>query len=956
MTLGPGGGTALGATMGAATISVPPTDGAATVTGLDAPAPPKGPLRVGQSLGPRYHIIKLLGVGGMGAVYQAWDAELGVAVALKVIRVDEQRAASSSAEKQFKQELLLARQVTHKNVVRIHDLGEIDGIKYITMPYVQGRDLATVLREGGRLPIAQALPLAREIAGGLQAAHEAGVVHRDLKPPNIMISGPDDGRHALIMDFGISASADAAASDTVVGTLEYMAPEQVKGIADARTDVYAFGLIVYEMLTGLRIIADTTPRGRVDAMKHRIAAGLAPVRTLDAAIPDPLAALVTKCLATDPAARFANAAEVNAALAGLDDTGHRIRVAARLTKKIAAAAAVVVAILVTSAFYTAKRLSAPVKPHDPVTVVIADFLNKTGDAAFDHTLEQTLRRALESAGFITAYDRTRIRPVFGVRPPDMLDARAAQELAVKQGLGVVIAGSIDPLGKSYEIAVRATQALNSKEIAAVKARASSKEQVLPTATSLVTKIRRALGDNTSESAQLLAMRSISTTSLDVASHYAAGLEAQSKGKYEEALENFSTAVSQDPKFGLGYQALATTSRNLGRLQDAQKYSTEGLRYLSGMTEREQLAVRASYYIRVGDYQSCVKEYGELIVRYPADAVAHNQRALCLSKLRNFPQALSEMNRAVQILPKHIVLRGNLALYADYAGDFQTAEKEVRAIPEPEAYGTLALAYSQLGQGLMSQAVMTYEKLATQGALGASFASSGLGHVAVYEGRFSEAIDIFDQGAAADLAAKGPDKAAMKYTSIAYANLSKGQNAAAIEAAEKALKISQVVPVRFLAGRILAEAGAIDRARAVAETLVNEVPAEPQSYGKIIQGDIALRTGDARQAVKILNDASVLLDSWLGRFDLGRAYLAAGAPVQADSAFDACVRRRGEALSLLVDEEASYGYFTVVYYYQGRVREEMKNPASADSYREYLKIRGQSKEDPLVPTVRRLAAN
>src|SRR5437867_4169342 len=141
-----------------------------------------GALRVGQSFGPRYHIIKVLGVGGMGAVYQAWDAELNVGVALKVIRTDAtHRSASAEAQKRFKLELLLARQVTHKNVVRIHDLGEIDGTKYITMPYVQGDDLGTVLRRDGKVPVARALRLARQMASGLQAAHEAGVVHRDLK-------------------------------------------------------------------------------------------------------------------------------------------------------------------------------------------------------------------------------------------------------------------------------------------------------------------------------------------------------------------------------------------------------------------------------------------------------------------------------------------------------------------------------------------------------------------------------------------------------------------------------------------------------------------------------------------------------------------------------------------------------------------------------------------------------
>src|SRR3989441_4449274 len=222
-----------------AVLTPPPTDSTRR-----AESTTTGPLAPGQAFGTRYHIIRPLGVGGMGAVYQAWDNELGVAVALKVIRpeLSPDGTADFDVERRFKRELLLARQVTHKNVVRIHDLGEIDGIKYITMPYVQGQDLATVLRRDGKLPIARALHLARQIASGLEAAHEAGVVHRDLKPPNIMI-GADD--LALIMDFGISASRDEMVSGTVVGTLEYMAPEQSTGeVVDARADIYAFGLIL----------------------------------------------------------------------------------------------------------------------------------------------------------------------------------------------------------------------------------------------------------------------------------------------------------------------------------------------------------------------------------------------------------------------------------------------------------------------------------------------------------------------------------------------------------------------------------------------------------------------------------------------------------------------------------------------------------------------------------------
>src|SRR5918993_5159777 len=205
-----------------------------------APSRAPGPLAPGQSFGPRYHIIRVLGEGGMGVVYQAWDAELNVAVAVKVIRPETLGDAGTAGEveRRFKRELVLARNVTHRNVVRIHDLGERDGVKYLTMPFIEGEDLSAALRRRGKLPVREALGIARQVAAGLAAAHQAGVVHRDLKPENIMLAA--DGT-ALIMDFGISRSVTGTATVTalgaIVGTLEYMAPEQAQGQpVDPRAD------------------------------------------------------------------------------------------------------------------------------------------------------------------------------------------------------------------------------------------------------------------------------------------------------------------------------------------------------------------------------------------------------------------------------------------------------------------------------------------------------------------------------------------------------------------------------------------------------------------------------------------------------------------------------------------------------------------------------------------------
>jgi Flp pilus assembly protein TadD len=356
----------------------------------------------------------------------------------------------------------------------------------------------------------------------------------------------------------------------------------------------------------------------------------------------------------------------------------------------------------------------PPVTHDPVGVLIADFVNSTGDTTFDQTLEPMFRRALEDAGFISAYDRSRIRATFGVQPPAKLDETATRELALKQGVRVVLSGSVDRRGTGYEIAVKAIETVTGEVVTESSRRASTKDQVPDATTRLVTRVRRALGDETSDSAQLLAMRSLSTTSMEVAGQYAAAVGAQSNGQVEQARQHYQKTVELDPNFGLGYQGLAIMSRNLGKLQDADMYASEALKHLERMTGRERLAVRASYYLMTGDYQQCAKEYGEMIAQYAADAVAHSNRAGCLSKLRNMREAVDGGRRAVAILPKRVTLRANLAMLASYSGDFQTAAKEAQSLPEPTDLSTLAVAFAQLGQGLISEASDTYQKLGSIG--------------------------------------------------------------------------------------------------------------------------------------------------------------------------------------------------------------------------------------------------
>jgi eukaryotic-like serine/threonine-protein kinase len=946
----------------AATDSQIPRD--AHVPTLSAPV-----LRPGDLFGPRYRILRVLGAGGMGIVYHAWDQDLGEAVALKLIRseVSSDPTMAKELEARFKRELLLARKVSHRNVVRIHDIGEVDGTKYISMSFLEGRDLATTLRTTGHLPVDRVVHFIKQLAAGLQEAHQAGVIHRDLKPANIMLEGND----LVIMDFGIARSAlspidgktgkgvrnwsrnalmtGATMQGAIVGTMAYMSPEQAKGEpADERSDIYSLGMVMRDMLIGMRQMDN--PTDAVNELMARIEHAPKPVQSIDPTIPDDVDRVVTRCLQPDPAARFQSVQELRTALDSLDAELKPVAKAGPVNR-ILVAVLVLLAIAVPIVTWWLTRTPAPPVQHEPVSVVIADFTNGTGDPTFDRTLEPMLKIALEDAGFITAFDRTTIRRSLGVRPPDSLDERAAQEIAVKQGLGVVMSGALQRKGSEYEVSARAIHAVTGNELANFREAASNKTQILAVATRLASDVREALGDEPSDGDRRFAMETLSATSIDVVREYAAAADAMSSAKYDLALQHFGKAVEIDPNFGLGHAGLAIASRNLDRQQDAEKYIKQAVSHVGGMTERERYRTRGLYYMITGDPKQCVKEFGDLIERYAADASARNNLALCSTYLRDMPRAVEEMRKVIAILPKRALYRENLALYAAYGGDPEVAAAEA-STTDPGLFALLAVAFSHLLKGDLAAASKTYEHLATADDLGASYRASGLGDLALYEGRFSEAAAIFTGGAAADVAAKETDRAANKYAALAYTEMLRGGRTDAINAAERALQLSTAIKIRFLAARVFTEIGESEKARVQRDSLAAGLQTEPVTYAKILEGLAALKAGDPRQAVGIITKANESLDTWIGHFDLGRAYFEAGAFTQADSEFDRCINRRGEALSLFLDEEPTFGFFPPVYYYQGRVREGLKSAGFVESYRLYLGIRGKSTEDPLVADVRR----
>jgi eukaryotic-like serine/threonine-protein kinase len=603
--------------------------------------------------------------------------------------------------------------------------------------------------------------------------------------------------------------------------------------------------------------------------------------------------------------------------------------------------------------------NAPVAANKSVSVLVADFTNYTGDPIFDDTLEPMFNVALEGASFINAYSRGTAHNLAKQlpHPSDKLDEQSARLIGVSQGLAAVVTGSLSLRGDAYRLSVEALDARTGNTIATAEIDAPTKDQLLLDIPKLAAPVRKALGDTTPVSAQLAVSGPFTAASLEVVHQYSLAMQQQFAGKTADAYQSFSKAAELDPNFARAYSGMSGTSYDLGRQADGEKYIKLAMEHLDRMTERERYHTRGYYYLVAGNYPKCIEEYSTLVGQYPADRVGQSDLAWCYASLRNFPKAVEAARKAEEIAPKGALEHLNLAFFSSFAGDFQTGEREARAALEinPGEVAQLNLGEAQLGAGKLSDAAETYHGLKKMGSRGASLANAALADLALYQGQFSQARRLLEQGAAADLQAKTPENATNKLAALAYAELLQGQTRAAIGSAEKALANGQTVQVRFLAGRVFAEAGDKAQAQKMADSLAKEAEIEPQAYAKIVAGKLALQQGDSRLAIKDITDADNLLDTWIGRFELGRAYLEAGQFAEADSEFDRCIKRRGEALELLMDNTVTYGYLPYVYYYQGRVRQGLKTPAFADSYRAYLSARGQSTEDPLLAQVRKSLA-
>jgi tetratricopeptide (TPR) repeat protein len=303
----------------------------------------------------------------------------------------------------------------------------------------------------------------------------------------------------------------------------------------------------------------------------------------------------------------------------------------------------------------------------------------------------------------------------------------------------------------------------------------------------------------------------------------------------------------------------------------------------------------------------------------------------------------------------VVQRSNVGLYGMYGGDFNTGIVENKAalqINPSFVTGYIGVALSQLGQGHPAEALSTYEELAKVKPDGISAAAAGLADVALYEGRVQDAIKILAQGARDDLASNNPDGAASKFAILAQARLATGNYAAAVQAADQALEQSKEVGIVFWVARAYLGAKKAQKALALAQKLATRLEPDPQAYAKLIEAESAMNSGKTREALQLITDSRKSADTWMGRYDAALAYLDAGKYAEAYSELEVCLKRRGEATAIFLDESPTYHLFPPVYYYLGRAQEGLRSPAAPESYNTFLSFKQGADKDPLVVDAQR----